>query len=162
MEKKTKKTFNTDKILELRTRIYNSKTLEELNDLWQKHSELYGNNKNEFVNDLISRGIEMLKMEDENISQSMRVDTITNRLDKLEVASSNTSTYMQTMFNMMYVQNKINFTLLTRLYNIIFRLECAGNLNSEIYDTGALDCLKCEAKLFEQFNKEFESLEENL
>lgn len=160
MEKKTNKKFNTDKVLELRTRIYNSHTLENLNELWQKHSQLYGNNKNEFINDLITRGIEMLDLEDKNISQSMRVDTITNRLDKLEVLTSNNLTYTQNMFNMMYVQNKINYTLLTRLYHIIFRLECAEHLNTDIYDTGALDGLRNENNLIDKFNEEFKYFEE--
>lgn len=162
MENKTNKKFNTDRVLELRTRIYNSHTLENLNELWQKHSQLYGNNKNEFINDLITRGIEMLELEDKNISQSMRVDTITNRLDKLDVLTSNNLIYMQNMFNMLYVQNKINYTLLTRLYHIIFRLECAEHLNTDIYDTGALDGLRNENNLIDKFNEEFNCLDESL
>ena len=102
----------------------------------------------------------MLDLEDKNISQSMRVDTITNRLDKLEVLTSNNLIYMQNMFNMLYVQNKINYTLLTRLYHIIFRLECAEHLNADIYDTGALDGLRNEESLINKFNEEFKYLEE--
>lgn len=162
MEKKTKKKFNTDKILELRTRVYNARTMEDLNELWQTHSELYGNNKNEFINDLISRGIEMLKMEDKNISESMRVDTITNRLDKLEILENKNLAYMQNMFNMLYVQNKINYVVLTRLYYMIFKLDCAKHLNRETYDSGALDGLDEEANLIDDFNQEFKDLEENM
>lgn len=162
MEKKTKKKFNTDKILELRTRVYNARTIEDLNELWQTHSGIYGNNKNEFINDLILRGIEMLKMEDKNISESMRVDTITNRLDKLEILENKNLTYMQNMFNMLYVQNKINYVILTRLYYIIFKLDCAKHLNRDTYDSGALDGLDEEESLIDDFNQEFKDLEENM
>lgn len=162
MERITKKKFKTDRVLELRTRVYNSNTIEAISELWDKHASWCKNSKNEFINDLITRGIESMQLEEKNISEAMRTDTILNRLDKIEVLSKENREYIKAMFNVVYVQNKINQTLLKRLYHIIFRLSCAGGLTSDIYDTGALDGLRCEEKLSKQFNEEFGYFEDGL
>lgn len=162
MERETKKKFKSDGILELRTWVYNPNVIEAISDLWGKHAKWCRNNKNEFINDLILRGVESLQLEERNNSEAMRVDTILNRLDNIQASSRNSKEYMRAMFNTLYVQNKINQTLLTRLYHIVFRLSCAEGLNADIYDTGALDFLRCEDKLYKQFNEELGHFEDSL
>ena len=88
MEKITKKRFKTVGVLELRTRIYDSKMIKAISDLWINRAGMYRNCKNDFINDLISRGIEALMFEEENentatIIVTMRATEITD-IDFLE------------------------------------------------------------------------------
>ena len=84
MERNTSKKYKTDGRMELRTRIYDAKLIKAISDLWTDRAVFYKNCKNDFISDLIARGVESLMLEDKNISQAMRVDTILNRLDKIE------------------------------------------------------------------------------
>ena len=93
MDRITKKRFKTVGVLELRTRIYDSKMIKAINDLWINRAGMYRNCKNDFINDLISRGIESLMLDEQNAEQATRVDTILNRLDKIEVLTAHNSLY---------------------------------------------------------------------
>lgn len=162
MEKTTKKELKKEGVLELRTRVYNQNTVEAINELWDKHARWCRNNKNEFINELLYRGTESWLLEERNIAEAMWVDTILNRLDKIEAKLKHNQDYLAIMFQQLYVQNQINYTILTRLYHIIFRLECANGMKSDIYDTGALDGLRTIDNLYEKFCAEFEALEDKM
>ncbi len=115
MERNTSKKYETDSRLELRTRIYDAKLIKAISDLWADRAVFYKNCKNDFISDLIARGVESLMLEDKNISQAMRVDTILNRLDKIEENSISNGGEIIELLKVLYIRHLENYELLSKI-----------------------------------------------
>ena len=155
MDRITKKRFKTVGILELRTRIYDSKMIKAISDLWINRAGLYRNCKNDFINDLISRGIESLMLEEENEIQATRVDTILNRLDKIEVMTGDNANFVRDVMQALYMQNKANYELLTKINDNVDKSSNSGNLHINKGGGSALDYLRGNKNLISNLYKEF-------
>ena len=155
MDRITKKRFKTVGVLELRTRIYDSKMIKAISDLWINRAGMYRNCKNDFINDLISRGIEALMFEEENEMQATRFDTILNRLDKIEVLTGENANFVRDVMQALYMQNKANYELLTKINDSVDKYSYSENFN--IYKGGgsALDYLRENKNLLNNLDEEF-------
>lgn len=155
MEKITKKRFKTVGVLEMRTRIYDSKLIKAISDLWINRASMYRNCKNDFINDLISRGIEALILEGENEMQATRVDTILNRLDKIEVLTGDNSNFVKDVMQALYMQNKANYKLLTKINDSVGKPSYSESFNINKGGGSALDYLRENKNLISNLDKEF-------
>ena len=155
MDRITRKRFKTVGVLELRTRIYDSKMIKAISDLWINRAGMYRNCKNDFINDLISRGIEALMLEEENEMQATRVDTILNRLDKIEVLTGDNSNFVRDVMQALYMQNKANYELLTKINDSVGKPSYTGNFNTNKGDGSALDYLRGNKYLLNNLDKKF-------
>lgn len=155
MERITKKRFKTVGVLELRTRIFDSKMVKAIGDLWINRAGMYRNCKNDFINDLISCGLEALMLEEENEMQATRVDTILNRLDKIEVLMGNNANFVRDVVQGLYMQNKSNYELLTKTNDSVGKSSYSGNFNIDEGGGSALDYLRENKNLLDNLDKEF-------
>ena len=155
MERITKKRFKTVGVLELRTRIYDSKMIKAISDLWINRAGLYRNCKNDFINDLISRGIETLMLEEENEMQATRVGTILNRLDKIEVLTGDNANFVREVMQALYFQNKANYELLTKISDSVGKSGYLENFNTNKGGGSVLDYLRENKNLLNNLDKEF-------
>ena len=155
MDRITKKRFKTVGVLEMRTRIYDSKLIKAISDLWINRASMYRNCKNDFINDLISRGIESLILEEQNGMQATRVDTILNRLDKIEVLTGENADFIKDIMKALYVQNKANYELLTKINDGMVKSSYIGNYGINQGGGSALDYLKKNDNLLSSLDKEF-------
>ena len=155
MERITKKRFKTVGVLELRTRIYDSKMIKAISDLWINRASMYRNCKNDFINDLIGRGIESLMLEEENEMQATRVDTILNRLDKIEVLTGDNANYVRDIMQALYIQNKANYELLTKINDNVDKPSYSEDFNINKGGGSALDYLRGNKNLISNLDKKF-------
>ena len=155
MDRITKKRFKTVGVLELRTRIYDSKMIKAISDLWINRASMYRNCKNDFINDLISRGIEALMLEEENEMQATRVDTILNRLDKIEVLTGDNANFVREVMQALYLQNKANYELLTKINDSVGKPSYSESFNINKGGGSALDYLRENKNLISNLDKEF-------
>ena len=155
MDRITKKRFKTVGVLELRTRIYDSKMIKAISDLWINRAGMYRNCKNDFINDLISRGIEALMLEEENEMQATRVDTILNRLDKIEVLTGDNANFVRDVMQALYMQNKVNYELLTKINDSVGKPGYSEGFNINKGGGSALDYLRENKNLISNLDKEF-------
>ena len=155
MDRITKKRFKTVGVLELRTRIYDSKIIKMISDLWINRAGMYRNCKNDFIKDLISRGIEALMFEEENEMQATRVDTILNRLDKIEVLTGENANFVRDVMQALYMQNNANYELLTKINDSVYKPSYSGNFNIDKGCSSALDYLRENKDLISNLDKEF-------
>ena len=140
MERNTSKKYKTEDRLELRTRIYDAKLIKAISDLWTDRAVFYKNCKNDFISDLIARGVESLMLEDKNISQAMRVDTILNRLDKIEENTmSNSGDILELLIE--------NYELLSKIDKKLFPTIEELNLRRKGYDSEQVEYLKSDSDL---------------
>ena len=155
MDRITKKRFKTVGVLELRTRIYDLKMIKAISDLWINRASMYRNCKNDFINDLISRGIEALKLEEENEMQATRVGTIINRLDKIEVLTGDNANFVRDVMQALYMQNKANYELLTKINDSVGKPSYSESFNINKGGGSALDYLRENKNLISNLDKEF-------
>lgn len=155
MDRITKKRFKTVGVLEMRTRIYDSKLIKAISELWINRAGMYRNCKNDFINDLISCGIEALMLEEQNEMRATRVDTIINRLDKIEVLTGENADFIKDIMKTLYVQNKANYELLTKINYGIVKPSYMGSYGINQGGGSALDYLKKNDNLLSSLDKEF-------
>ena len=155
MDRITKKRFKTVGVLELRTRIYDFKMIKAISDLWINRAGMYRNCKNDFINDLISRGIEALMLEEKNEMQATRVGTILNRLDKIEVLTGDNANFVREIMQALYLQNKANYELLTKINDSVGKSGYLENFNTSKGGGSALDYLRENKNLLNNLDKEF-------
>ena len=155
MDRITKKRFKTVDVLELRTRIYDSKIIKAISDLWINRAEMYRNCKNDFINDLISRGIESLMLDEENAEQATRVDTILNKLDKIDVLTGDNANFVRDVMQALYMQNKANYELLTKINDSVGKPSYSESFNINKGGGSALDYLRENKNLISNLDKEF-------
>lgn len=147
MDRITKKRFKTVGVLELRTRIYDSKMIKAISDLWINRAGMYRNCKNDFINDLISRGIEALMLEEENEMQATRVDTILNRLDKIEENTISNGGEIVELLKVLYMRHLENYELLSKIDKKLFPTIEELELRRKGYDAEQVEYMKSDSEL---------------
>ena len=147
MERNTSKKYKTEGRLELRTRIYNAKIIKAISDLWTDRAVFYKNCKNDFISDLIARGVESLMLEDKNISQAMRVDTILNRLDKIEENSISNGGEIIELLKVLYMRHLENYELLSKIDKKLFPIIEELNLRRKGYNSEQVEYMKSDSDL---------------
>ena len=147
MERNTSKKYKTEGRMELRTRIYDAKLIKAISDLWIDRAVFYKNCKNDFICDLIARGVESLMLEDKNDSQAMRVDTILNRLDKIEENTSNNSSNILELLKVLYMRHLENYELLSRIDKKLFPTIEELNLRRKGYNSEQVEYMKSDSEL---------------
>ena len=157
MERNTSKKYKTDGRLELRIRIYDAKLIKEISDLWTDRAVFYKNCKNDFISDLIARGVETLMLEDKNVSQAMRVDTILNRLDKIEENSISNGGEIIELLKVLYMRHLENYELLSKIDKKLFPTIEELNLRRKGYDSEQVEYMKSDSEL----RKRLESISDN-
>lgn len=147
MERNTSKKYKTEGRLELRTRIYDAKLIKAISDLWTDRAVFYKNCKNDFISDLIARGVESLMLEDKNISQAMRVDTILNRLDKIEENTMSNSGDILELLKVLYMRHLENYELLSKIDKKLFPTIEELELRRKGYDSEQVEYMKSDSDL---------------
>lgn len=71
-----------DSIREMMVRLYDSRVIDRLDDLWKKHERLY-TTKNAFICDLLLRGIESVENEMSNVKEMQRDGNIFKEMKRL-------------------------------------------------------------------------------
>lgn len=147
MERNTSKKYKTEGRMELRTRIYDAKLIKAISDLWTGRAVFYKNCKNDFICDLIARGVASLMLEDKNISQAMRVDTILNRLDKIEENTSNNSGDILELLKVLYMRHLENYELLSKIDKKLFPTIEELELRRKGYDSEQVEYMRLDSDL---------------
>lgn len=147
MERNTSKKYKTDGRLELRTRIYDAKLIKAISDLWTDRAVLYKNCKNDFISNLIARGVESLMIEDKNVSQAMRVDTILNRLDKIEENSISNGGEIIELLKVLYMRHLENYELLSKIDKKLFPTMEELELRRKGYTSEQVEYMKSDSDL---------------
>ena len=147
MERNISKKYKTEGRMELRTRIYDAKLIKAISDLWTDRAVFYKNCKNDFISDLITRGVESLMLEDKNISQAMRVDTILNRLDKIEENTMSNSGDILELLKVLYMRHLENYELLSKIDKKLFPTIEELDLRRKGYNSEQVEYLKSDSEL---------------
>jgi len=146
------KTFNTDKILETKIRIYNTYHLKRLKEYYDNHKKEYPT-RNDFLVSLIMEGLDNYEKYDKdknyllNQSQTLheRIDEMTNSINKIRDALID---FDQDNF----INLQENQLLLLRLYHAYFQVH--QELDKRFYDAGMYDNLP---ESFEEFKDVIET-----
>ena len=147
MERNTSKKYKTEGRLELRTRIYDAKLIKAISDLWTDRAVFYKNCKNDFICDLIARGVESLMLEDKNVSQAMRVDTILNRLDKIEENTISNGGEILELLKVLYIRHLENYELLSKIDKKLFPTIEELELRRQGYNSEQVEYMKSDSEL---------------
>ena len=147
MERNTSKKYKTEGRMELRTRIYDAKLIKEISDLWTDRAVFYKNCKNDFICDLIARGVESLMLEDKNISQAMRVDTILKRLDKIEENTISNGGEIVELLKVLYIRHLENYELLSKIDKKLFPTIEELDLRRKGYTSEQVEYMKSDSDL---------------
>lgn len=134
------KTFNTDKILETKIRIYNTYQLKRLKVYYDKHQKEFPT-RNDFLVSLIMEGLDNFEKYDIdknyllNQSQTLheRIDEMTKSINKIKDALID---FDQDNF----INLQENQLLLLRLYHAFFQVN-QNVLDKKYYDAGLYDIL---------------------
>ena len=110
-----------DSIREMMVRLYDSRVIDRLDDLWKKHERLY-TTKNAFICDLLLRGIESVENEMSNVKEMQRDGNIFKEMKRLTSLLDRFVDVGYEHYKESYVIGKENQTLISRLYDVIFRM----------------------------------------
>ena len=103
-----------DSIREMMVRLYDSRVIDRLDDLWKKHERLY-TTKNAFICDLLLRGIESVENEMSNVKEMQRDGNIFKEMKRLTSLLDRFVDVGYEHYKESYVIGKENQTLISRL-----------------------------------------------
>lgn len=129
-----------DGLKKLTIRIYDSKIIERLDDLWNKNIRLYSA-QNTFLCELLLRGIESIENELANVKEMQRDGNIFKEMKRLTSLLDRFVDVGYEHYKESYVIGKENQTLISRLYDVIFRMAKEHGISVENYNDGTYDTL---------------------
>ena len=129
-----------DGIREMMVRLYDSRVIDRLDDLWKKHERLY-TTKNAFIGDLLLRGIESVENEMSNVKEMQRDGNIFKEMKRLTSLLDRFVDVGYEHYKESYVIGKENQTLISRLYDVIFRMAKEHGISVDNYNDGTYDAL---------------------
>lgn len=132
------KEIKSDKILELRLRIYDSRFMERLNSLFQGQQRLW-KNKNEFFVNLLRQGLEQEEIALKDDKSLLEKNTILEKLDFTNKVLENLIKVVFSHYKEDFVAARENITLLQRLYHMIWR-QIDDDYLKDKYNSGLFDC----------------------
>lgn len=129
-----------DGLKKLTIRLYNSKVIERLDDLWNKNIRLYSV-QNTFLCDLLLRGIESVENELSNVKEMQRDGNIFKEMKRLTSLLDRFVDVGYEHYKESFVVCRENQTLISRLYDVIFRIAKEHGISVENYNDGTYDSL---------------------
>lgn len=155
------KEIKSDKILELRLRIYDSWFMKRLNDMFQGQQNLW-KNKNEFFVHLLRQGLEQDEIALQDKKSLLEKNTILEKLDLIHKVLENLITLNLDHFKEDFVLGRESLTLLQRLYHMAWR-QIDNDYLEEKYNSGLFDCYpKDFIYMQESIRSEFEIIEKHI
>lgn len=127
-----------EEIRKLTVRLYDSKIIERLDELWLSHTRLY-RNKNSFIVDIIIRGIESVENELSNIKEMYDSGNIFKELKRLTSLMDRVVDVGYENYKESFIIGKENQVIMSRLYNMIFQLAKEKGVSVDKYNAGFFD-----------------------
>ncbi|MCM1556936.1 MAG: hypothetical protein NC087_05320 [Anaeroplasma bactoclasticum] len=127
-----------DTLLKLTVRLYDSTVINRLDTLWEQVNKIYSV-KNAFICDVLLRGIESLENEQANVKEMIKSGNIFNELKRLTNMLSRFVDVGYEHYKESYVVSKENRTLISRLYDIIFKIAEDKGISIDDYNDGLFD-----------------------
>ena len=145
-----------DSLREMMVRLYDSRDIERLDKLWEVYKLMY-TTKNQFIVDILIRGIESIENENSNIKDMVKDGNIFNELKRLTSMLDRFVDVGYEHYKESYVVSKENQTLISRLYDVIFRIAKEKGLSIDSYNRGIFDELpehfeEVTERLIKEFN----------
>ena len=145
-----------DSLREMMVRLYDSRDIERLDKLWGVYKLMY-TTKNQFIVDILIRGIESIENENSNIKDMVKDGNIFNELKRLTSMLDRFVDVGYEHYKESYVVSKENQTLISRLYDVIFRIAKERGLSIDSYNRGIFDELpehfeEVTERLIKEFN----------
>jgi len=148
-----------NQVEKLTVRIYDSKIIERMDDIWDEVKNLY-RVKNKFLVDLLIRGIESVENESKSIDEMRADGNIFKELKRLTALLNRFVDIGYEHYKESFVIGKENQTLISRLYHIIFRMAEDNGISVQKYNEGLFDSLPSGFReITQNFIKEFEARE---
>lgn len=127
-----------DSLREIMVRIYDSRVINRLDDMWDSMKSLY-TTKNMFMVDLIIRGLESAESERENKKVLFESGNIFKELKRLTSLIDRVVDLGVENYKESFIVGKENQTLISRLYHVIFQLAKDKGISIEKYNEGFFD-----------------------
>jgi len=127
-----------DSLREIMVRIYDSRVINRLDDMWDSVKSLY-TTKNMFMVDLIIRGLESAESERENKKVLFESGNIFKELKRLTSLIDRVVDLGVENYKESFIVGKENQTLISRLYHVIFQLAKDKGISIEKYNEGFFD-----------------------
>lgn len=145
-----------DSLREMMVRLYDSRDIERLDKLWEVYKLMY-TTKNQFIVDILIRGIESIENENSNIKDMVKDGNIFNELKRLTSMLDRFVDVGYEHYKESYIVSKENQTLISRLYDVIFRIAKEKGLSIDSYNRGIFDELpehfeEVTERLIKEFN----------
>lgn len=132
--------MQNDTLREMMVRVRDSKIVDRLDSLWNKYERLY-TTQNQFIVDLLIRGIESAENELLNVKEVKASGNIFNELKRLANMLDRFVDVGYEHYKESFVITKENQTLISRLYDVIFRIAKEKGISIENYNKGIYDGL---------------------
>ena len=132
--------MQSDTLKEMMVRIRDSRIIERLDNLWLKYKRLY-TTQNQFIVDLLVRGIENAENELANVKEMKESGNIFTELKRLAGLIDRFVDVGYEHYKESFVVNKENQTLISRLYDVVFRIAKEKGISIENYNKGIFDGL---------------------
>lgn len=129
-----------DSLREIMVRIYDSRIINRLDDMWNTVESLY-TTKNTFIVDLLIRGLESAESERENKKLLFESGNIFKELKRLTSLIDRVVDLGVENYKESFIVGKENQTLISRLYHLIFQLAKDKGISIEKYNDGFFDGL---------------------
>lgn len=132
--------MQSDTLKEIMVRIRDSRIIERLDNLWLKYERLY-TTQNQFIVDLLVRGIENAENELANVKEMKESGNIFTELKRLAGLIDRFVDVGYEHYKESFVVSKENQTLISRLYDVVFRIAKEKGISIENYNKGIFDGL---------------------
>lgn len=129
-----------DTLREMMVRVRDSRIVERLDNLWEKYERLY-TTQNQFIVDLLVRGIESAENELLDVKEIKESGDIFNELKRLAGLIDRFVDVGYEHYKESFVTTKENQTLISRLYDVVFRIAKEKGISIENYNKGIFDGL---------------------
>lgn len=135
------KKIDTSKLMEVKLRIYSYGTIERLSKCFEKHRTDF-RNKNEFLVYVITNGLDILELQDENFKDYyQKMESISEKITHFENhLSVKEDMYIQDL-KMINVQQTLIEKLLSRIYNLVLAHDDERTLQARYVEAGMYDRL---------------------
>ncbi len=129
-----------DTLKKLTVRVYDSRILDRMDDIWNDVKRLY-TTQNAFIVDLLIRGIESVEAETQDIKEMRSSGNIFKELKRIASVLDRFVDVGYEHYKESFVIGKENQTLISRLYDVLFRIAQDKGISIENYNKGIFDGL---------------------
>lgn len=130
--------IRTDKVWEFRLAITDSIELGELNKLWKNNKNKY-KSKNFMLNNLISQGLELERISENNSNFYKETTALNEKLATIKSQQDVIGDWIHKGTKENFCMHNESQILLQRLYHIAIRFAQKNDIMTELYDEGIYD-----------------------